>query len=819
MRISKLITFALNVGVNHVDLYYQKRNVRLTNFMTLSLVSCFLIIVLFRYFSGILDAFFAATLLVEALMILCIIPLNYFGFTFFSRLMLCWFPALILVIDLAIILKNAPVPETSHYLGIRMFQIAFSFFPFIVFNLSEKWKMALAVSLPLALALLFDVILTILGVGYKDMGLTESSYYYNNFRATLSFAIIGASFLFLKWMLERQEKMNTLIIRQLDEKNRIIQANASHEIKKAHDRLKLHIETTPVAVIERDRNFNIIYWNKRAEDLFGWSAAEVYGRKPQDFLIDARDHDKAAKSMNKALNDKRVSNFMEVRTNTKNGTVLDCIWYYSFVRDDKGELETVLSFVSDITEQRRANYFLNERVKELTTLYNVSQLLTAEVESMHNVLRKLPSILPSGWQYSDRCEARIILFDNIFQSDNFTETEWMQSVDLVIDGRQVGIVSIVYVNPPQGRPTFLPEEDNLLKAIGQMLQAYVERTMEEQELRKTQANLNSVINNTEILIWSVDVNFNIIAYNEASRKFALEYYKVDVTKDKTMDSFPPPVRDRWVQRYKRVLQGEVLELEETQFGFDLKYSLSPIIENNESIGVVVFVDNVTESKRQARALAEANKKIADLKVMALRSVMNPHFVFNVLSSIQYFITKNDELNAINYLTAFSKLMRTVLTRSVADAVTLKEELDLLKDYVHLEKLRFDDKFDFIINPDQDIDLENTKIPSLLIQPYVENAILHGLYNKTGRGLLNVRVRLADDSVIFEVEDDGIGRDAAMRLKANNPMKRKSMGTQLTEERLAIINADGESPVVYTDLFKNNEACGTRVTIRIKMNPN
>jgi LytS/YehU family sensor histidine kinase len=218
-------------------------------------------------------------------------------------------------------------------------------------------------------------------------------------------------------------------------------------------------------------------------------------------------------------------------------------------------------------------------------------------------------------------------------------------------------------------------------------------------------------------------------------------------------------------------------------------------------------------------LTEANKKIADLKVMALRSVMNPHFVFNVLSSIQYFITKNDELNAINYLTAFSKLMRTVLTRSVADQVTLKEEIDLLKDYVQLEKLRFDDKFEFVVQPDNDLDLENIKIPSLLIQPFVENAILHGLYNKEGNGLLGIKVSLEGDHLIFVVEDDGVGREASRMIQSRNPAKNASMGTQLTEERLTILNGDNLPAVTYTDLFNDNKAAGTRVTIRIKLNPN
>jgi LytS/YehU family sensor histidine kinase len=317
----------------------------------------------------------------------------------------------------------------------------------------------------------------------------------------------------------------------------------------------------------------------------------------------------------------------------------------------------------------------------------------------------------------------------------------------------------------------------------------------------------------------VDVNRNITTFNEASRQFALKYFKVDVTQGKTLDMFPPSVREKWSQRYKRVLTGELLTFEESLFGMDLKYSLSPIIENKKIIGVVVFVDNITEQNQRNRDLTDANKKISDLKMMALRSVMNPHFIFNVLSSIQYFITRNDELNAINYLTSFSKLMRTVLTRSVADSVSLKDELDLLRDYVHLEKLRFEEKFEFNIECDKTISADDVMMPSLLIQPYVENAILHGLYNKEGNGSISVKVSLVNDFLFFEIEDDGVGRVAAQKIRAKNESKKQSMGTQLTEERLSLLNNDSQPPVIYKDLYDGDRPAGTLVTIRVKINPN
>lgn len=816
--IRSAINGIINVGVTHAHSTSDKRNIQLTNFISFGLAICLFTIVIVRYYLGTLQLWFYVPLALEGFLFIALILGNAFGAYNFSRFALCWIPSVVLIVDFKILITHVPVPETSHYVGFRLFQLAFSFFPFLVFGFSEIRKMIPALSVPVVSIILYDWILEKLGVGYIAAGITDSSYTYNGFRTIIALLLIAAAFTFLRRLLEKQEIENGRLIAELADKNALIQRNAERELKKTYDKLRFHINNTPLAVIERDKNFHITFWNKRAEELFGWTAAEVAGRRPQDFLVDVRDLQRGQKMMDDAVANKLESYVMDLHTVTKKGAVLNCLWYYSFLHDEQGEIETIVSFISDITEQRSATYALSERVKELRTLYNVSQLLTSPGKSMHEVFDKLPALVPPGWQYPDVCAARLTVFSSSYKTENFKETVWRQSVPIVVDNQDIGFIEVVYLDP---RPhevngPFFEEEKELLMAIAQMLQVYIERALEEQEVLKTQANLEATINNTNILIWSVDHNFKRLTYNNAFRKFAAEVMEVDLDKG---GEFSERTRAIWADRYKRVMAGEVLTFEDPVRQFDFKFSLNPIIENNKIIGVNVFGDNVTEQNRQNRALAEANKKIAELKVMALRSVMNPHFIFNVLSSIQYFITRNDELNAINYLTSFSKLMRTVLTRSVADSVTLQEEIDLLKDYVHLEKLRFDEKFDFRVECDHSVEVDDIRLPSLLIQPYVENAILHGLYNKDGKGLLNLKVFVDGEFLIFNIEDDGIGREAAMKIRQQSASQRKSMGTHLTEERLTIINGDAHPPVTYTDLFKDNQAAGTRVTVRIKINPN
>jgi len=202
--------------------------------------------------------------------------------------------------------------------------------------------------------------------------------------------------------------------------------------------------------------------------------------------------------------------------------------------------------------------------------------------------------------------------------------------------------------------------------------------------------------------------------------------------------------------------------------------------------------------------------------MALRSVMNPHFIFNVLNSIQFFIAGNDRLNAINYLSKFSKLMRAVLTYSVNNKIKVSEEIEILKNYVQLELVRFEDKFVFHLEIDPAVELDSIEIPSLLLQPYVENAILHGLYNKQGRGNLWLRIREQNESVVFEIEDDGVGREMALQYKRQSRLDHKSMGVQLTEERLRLINELHNVSFEVQDLKNEQGPLGTKVTVWIKI---
>ncbi len=212
------------------------------------------------------------------------------------------------------------------------------------------------------------------------------------------------------------------------------------------------------------------------------------------------------------------------------------------------------------------------------------------------------------------------------------------------------------------------------------------------------------------------------------------------------------------------------------------------------------------------------KKLANnvLALKSLRSQMNPHFIFNALNSVNNFIAQNDERAANRYLTDFSTLMRSVLNNSEEDFIPLTKEIELLKLYVQLEHSRFTDKFDYTLDIDENLNEEQFQIPPMLIQPYVENAVWHGLRYKETKGFLKIEFIQKDaDTILISISDDGIGRQKSKELKTQNQKKQESKGMNNVKKRIEILNE------MYADKVKVNisdlhpDGSGTKVVVELK----
>jgi tetratricopeptide (TPR) repeat protein len=246
----------------------------------------------------------------------------------------------------------------------------------------------------------------------------------------------------------------------------------------------------------------------------------------------------------------------------------------------------------------------------------------------------------------------------------------------------------------------------------------------------------------------------------------------------------------------------------------LIYGYTGLFVLSLAIGILLLSRAKINSKRRE---SEMNRKISEVTQANLRQQMNPHFIFNPLNSIQYYMYQHDKLATNNYLTKFSSLMRKVLENSQHTSVPLRDELDALNLYLELELIRFKDKFEYTINVDDEIDTILYKIPTMLIQPYVENSICHGLMPGEGKGLVKIDLKLEKDYISCTIEDNGIGREAAQERKRMSESNHNSLGTQIISSRLDLVNAlYGTSlKTIYTDLKnENGQPVGTRVEIQI-----
>lgn len=230
------------------------------------------------------------------------------------------------------------------------------------------------------------------------------------------------------------------------------------------------------------------------------------------------------------------------------------------------------------------------------------------------------------------------------------------------------------------------------------------------------------------------------------------------------------------------------------------------------IAIVLLINRYLWLKQQEKQ--HYIRKIKGAEMQTLRSQMNPHFLFNTLNSINSYIIQNQSENASSYLTKFSKLMRSILENSKLETISLKNELKTLKLYIELESARLEHSFDYEIFVDPSLDTEFINIPPLVIQPFVENAIWHGLRNKEN-GFLGIYIEeISLNHIHIIVQDNGIGREASQKLK-HKQTEHKSYGIDITIDRINML--DEENSVEIQDLYDNqNKPTGTKVILKLKI---
>lgn len=241
-----------------------------------------------------------------------------------------------------------------------------------------------------------------------------------------------------------------------------------------------------------------------------------------------------------------------------------------------------------------------------------------------------------------------------------------------------------------------------------------------------------------------------------------------------------------------------------------------------SLEFIIFAFGLTYKMQQTqREKLQFQEDSYINKTKALKAQINPHFIFNSLSSIQHLITTNNKESALKYLSKFSRLMRNIMENSIETTSLLTDEIKILKDYLELESLRFDNAFNYSIEIDEAIDSASVEVPMLIIQPFVENAILHGLLNKKlGPKTVRISFKKLENYVICEIDDNGIGRNASAKVATSINKHKKSRGLEVTENRLQLLNTKNhqEKNIEIIDKYdEQGQSLGTKVIIKIPIN--
>ncbi|HEY4194757.1 MAG TPA: tetratricopeptide repeat protein [Mucilaginibacter sp.] len=305
---------------------------------------------------------------------------------------------------------------------------------------------------------------------------------------------------------------------------------------------------------------------------------------------------------------------------------------------------------------------------------------------------------------------------------------------------------------------------------------------------------------------------------------ALKSYRIyTVLNDSTFSDKKRQEINRLAMQYDFDKKEALLKAENTrkQAKVEVELTRQKVIKNSSILlGAILLLSGGTsfafykrrKDAREKQSHAEFKTRVAETEMKVLRSQLNPHFIFNSLNSIGDYVARNDKETADTYLTRFAKLMRMILENSEHESISLADDLKVLELYIQLEALRLGHKLLYTIAVDVDIDTELTVVPPMLLQPFVENSIWHGISPKNGDGRITIRVKKNGDMIEYMVEDNGIGRKRSEELKKNKTaLDRRSFGIKVIQSRIHILNEakQTDAKVELTDMDE-----GTKVSIKL-----
>lgn len=433
---------------------------------------------------------------------------------------------------------------------------------------------------------------------------------------------------------------------------------------------------------------------------------------------------------------------------------------------NKGDLAASYSQMADVNIQQKD---IPRAEKNLNDAYKISK--KEAPQQALEINQKLTDFYVDNKKFDKAIEAKkTVLEEDFVKGNSQKEVEQIQEL------------ADIYIkkNDPQEAINLLKKSYGIALDKGHTLEA-----------QKSVKKLDSLYN------VSGDTNASVQLYRDFLGKLPDL-----VSKDKSL--IDNKILEDTEQRIAQLEQEKKLKDElirkKNLFNYSLIFALIILI------GLIIFIF------RTLKKVQIKNKKIA---LQSLRREMNPHFIFNSLNSVNHFIATNNELEANQYLTKFSKLMRGVMENSTEDFIPFHQELDLLQNYLALEKTRFADKFDYEINVDESLNTHSLKVPGMLVQPFLENAIWHGLRYRTTKGFLKLSFEKQNQYLKITIEDNGIGIEESKKLKTEHQKNREGRGMKNTLERITLLN-DLYQQEIQCKITDKKDMQGVFVEIRYKL---
>ncbi|WP_064197471.1 MULTISPECIES: PAS domain S-box protein [Emticicia] len=599
--------------------------------------------------------------------------------------------------------------------------------------------------------------------------------------------------------------------------------------------LSLVAEKITNGVIIVDNKGDTIWANQSFLEMMEIKADKLFGRNPIELF-----KPKVADSIDgKELLGTNFNIESEVETFKNNKKWVEII--NTVIKDDEGKIVQEIGVVIDISQRKEAENLLKESEEKFRFIAENTSDGIFVIEN-GEIIYTSPSFQKMfGYTFEESAEySKGDLMNFVHPDDikvltnsmqhairNKVETFNMEYRTLHKDGHYVW---------REDTMTAIYQGDNVYRFIS-VVRDITERKKAEERLRESERKLSSVLNALDEVVWAISVpDYKLLlvsnsfekVYGYSAREWRLNF---NLWKEAIFEE------DREI--------GEKIEIDvlSTGVGYGiyrirdafggLKWleNATKMIKNeaDEPLMIMGITTDITEKKLAEEALRkaqesaeEANRARAELELRALQMQMNPHFIFNALNSIQSYVMSQDTLTANLYLSKFSTLIRLFLDSSRSKFIPLAEEIRLLTLYIELEKIRFENKFDFEINVEPDVS-RYIEIPTMILQPFIENAINHGLNYKATKGLLSVKFYKDKGYLICKVEDNGVGRKNAAKIQAKSSKGYKSQGMKITTERLITYNKINNANIVFSINDKiespanSNDEVGTVIEIRFPYN--